>query len=170
MKNLILYRILSYILLIIAGILSLGVLVAFLSALANPVLLLGVFIMACVIIYSYTSWRFLTRGIDQNLPCKPSLRDLIRVNAFVTIGFSALTLFEAIVILTQPHLITTITEQMAAMQPSAEGAGAITPKSVELLFRFMLTYGVILLIHCFITFRLLKQRRDVFDQDKTRPH
>lgn len=162
MRNLILYRILSYILLVIAAFFSFGVVLAFFSALANPVLLLGVFVMACVVIYSYTSWRFLTRGIDKNLSCKSSLRDLIRVNAFVTIGFGALTLFEAIVILSQPHLITDITNQMAAMQPGGEAAN-ITPKTVELLFRFMLTYGVILMIHCFITFRLLKQYRNVFD-------
>ena len=78
MKKLIVYRILTYLLLAIAGVISFFVFGGLMAALANPVMLFFVFLMVCVVIYSYCSFRFLSRGIDAHMYCKPALRDLIR--------------------------------------------------------------------------------------------
>ena len=167
MKNLILYRILSYILLILAGLLSLFVLFGFFAALANPVMLLPVFLMACVVIYSYTSWRFLTRGIDYNQPCKTSLRDLIRVNAMVSILFAVLLLIQSYNILSNPKLLDTALEQAATMQGSgAEEMKQMMPKILLSVLKFMVVYSILLLVHSFFTFRLLKQYRHIFEPPK----
>lgn len=167
MKNLILYRILSYILLILAGLLSIFVLFGLLTALSNPVILLPLFLMACVVIYSYTSWRFLTRGIDYNQPCKTSLRDLIRVNAMVSILFAFLLLLQSYTILTNPKLLETTLEQATAMQGSGtEEMKQLMPKIFMSILKFMIVYSILLLVHNFFTFRLLKQYRHIFEPPK----
>ena len=90
MKNLGIYRVMTYLLLFVAAFMSVGVFTSLLAALANPVGLLQVFVLACVIIYTYCSWRFLVRGIDKGIPSKPVMRDLIKVNAYVSVAVGAL--------------------------------------------------------------------------------
>jgi hypothetical protein len=86
------YRIISFILLPVAGILGFFGLFALMAAVANPSFLLGVFMLACIVIYTFCSFSFLSKGILGNRPCKPSLRDWIRVNAFVSLAFAVLSL------------------------------------------------------------------------------
>ena len=58
------YRIFSYFLLVIAAILGIAALFALLFALSNPALLLSVFVIVAVVIYSIASFLFLLNGID----------------------------------------------------------------------------------------------------------
>ena len=64
MKSLTIYRIFSYILVTIAIILGFASLIALLIALSNPVLIISVFIIIAVVIYSFASFLFLNNGID----------------------------------------------------------------------------------------------------------
>lgn len=75
----ILYRILSYFLLIIAAILGIAALFALLIALSNPALLLSVFVIVAVVIYSVASFLFLLNGIDGKRQLQTKLRDWIKI-------------------------------------------------------------------------------------------
>jgi hypothetical protein len=165
MKNLIIYRIITYILLFIGAFLAFGVLTSLPGALANPVALLPLFLIACVIIYTYCSWRFLIKGIDRNLPCKPSLRDLIKVNGYISVVLGSLFLFQMIVVMTQPTLIDGVLEQVKTAQP--EGtlmSDEALLKWVRVTLAFLLAYSALLIVHTFLTFRLVKEYREVFDE------
>ena len=95
MKNQILfYLILTFIFLPIAAVLGFFGLFALMGELANPAFLLGVFMLACIVIYTYTSFTFFSKAILRKTICKPSLRDWIKVNAYVSIAFAVLSLLK----------------------------------------------------------------------------
>lgn len=165
MKSLLVYRILTYALILVAGFLSLMIVAVLPSAFANPLLLLFVFLLACVVIYSYTSWRFLTKGVDGRQYLKPSLRDLVRVNSYFTVGIAFLCVLQSITLLTQPQMSEEAANQaLANMPPDADFTKADILKLLQFIERFFLVYGLVLLIHAFITYRLLRQYRAVFEQ------
>lgn len=170
MKSPIYYRILTYPLLLVAGFLAFGVIVVLPTALANPVLLLSVFLVACIVIYTYTSWRFLIKGIDQQMPLKHSLRDLIKVNSYCSIVFAALCLIQAGTLTSNPELI----RQAAKQAMSAPGAADATSeeavaKAFKGLLIFLAIYSVLLLVHVIMTLRLLKPYRYLFEQQPKEP-
>ncbi len=159
------YRILTYLIFAIGGFMALMTLTMLMAALANPVLLLPVFLVACVVLYSYSSWRFLTRGIDANRYCKPSLRDLIKVNGYGTMAFAIMTAMQTFTLMMQPAMLNDIMEQALAMQQtSGEGMEDYMMKFMHFLLRFLLVYSIALIIHVFMTFRLLRQNADAFLQ------
>lgn len=163
MKNLSLYRILTYILFAIGGFMALMVLTMILAALANPILLLPVFMVACVVLYTYCSWRFLTHGIDAHMYCKPSLRDLIKVNGFGTIVFAGLMGMQSLSLIMHPGTLNEIMEQAMALQKtSVEGMETMMLKLMQYVLRFMLVYSILLLVHVYISFRLINIHADAF--------
>ena len=62
-NNLKLYKVLTYILLPIAYFFGFIDVLFFISALANPATLIFVFVIACLVIYSITSYKFYKQGI-----------------------------------------------------------------------------------------------------------
>ncbi|MBZ5857374.1 hypothetical protein [Flavihumibacter profundi] len=163
MKNLGFYRILTYILFVIGGFMSLMLLTMVLAALANPILLLPVFMVACVVIYTYSSWRFLTRGIDAHMYCKPSLRDLVKVNGYGTLAFAALTGIQSLSLIMKPAMLSEVMEQAMSMQKtSVEGMETMMMNFMQFLLRFLLVYSIMLLVHVYMSFRLIRQHADAF--------
>jgi hypothetical protein len=164
MNNLVGYRIVTYVLLFVAAFLSMGLLTNMLAALANPVALLPLFLVACVIIYTYCSWRFLVRGIDRGITLKTSLRDLIKVNAYITMALSAIVLFQMIILLSNPEMIGPVLEQAKAAQPAgSEMSDEMLHKMIRATMMILLGYAVLLLIHSFITMRLIRRYAQVFE-------
>jgi hypothetical protein len=127
-------------------------------------MLIFVFLMACVVIYSYCSFRFLSRGIDAHLYCRPSLRDLIRVNGIGTLVLGGMGFINALVLKMNPEMMNTAIEQALSMQKEeVEGLEEMMYSTMKGMLNFLLIYGLILLIHVSMTFRLIKQHADAFD-------
>lgn len=72
---------------------------ALLIALSNPALLLSLFVIVAVVIYSFSSFIFLVKGIDQQRVLKSGLQDLIKVNAYVAIIFVGMNIFQSVSII-----------------------------------------------------------------------
>ena len=165
MKNLGIYRVITYLLLFVAAFMSVGVFTSLLAALANPVGLLQVFVLACVIIYTYCSWRFLVRGVDKGIPSKPFMRDLIKVNAYVSVAVGALLFIVMACVIALPELFQNVLEQTRAAQPSGtDWSNDEILKGARFAVGFLLIYGALLLIHPFMTFRLLKRYPQLFQE------
>lgn len=164
MKQIILYRILTYILVPVAAFLGFFTVLALFAALVNPAVLIGVFMLACIVIYTFSSLSFLNKGIIKKLPCKPSLRDWIRVNAFVSLLFASLSLFQSASLLSNPVSLQQALDAAISSQPNLPAS--LTPQLIKSVMSgslyFMLFLSIILLIHIFFTFRLLPQYKQVF--------
>ena len=165
MKNLGIYRVMTYLLLFVAAFMSVSVFNSLLAALANPVGLLQLFVPACIIIYTYCSWRFLVRGIDKGIPSKPVMRDLIKVNAYVSVAIGALLFISMALAIALPEPFKLLLDQIIAAQPpGTDGNNKKILNGARFGVGFLIVYGVLLLIHPFITFRLLKRFPQLFQE------
>jgi uncharacterized membrane protein len=89
------YRILSYLLLPVAMILGLATLAGLLMALGNVSVLLSVFACGASTIYIIASFMFLQRVIEAKRVVRYSMRDWVRANGFVAMGFGALLIVQS---------------------------------------------------------------------------
>jgi len=160
------YRILTFLLLPIAGIFAMVDLMAILSALAQPAMLLSVFIIGCMVIYVFVSYKFLITGIERAKPCKNSLKDWIKVNAYVCIFFIAMSFIQTFMILSQPiqiqKMMTELISQQQGNFPTGTTADLLVKMMKGILY-FLAAYAAILLAHVILTFKLLKKYNHVFD-------
>lgn len=168
------YRVVSVILLAVAGFLGLADLFLILLSFANPAGFLSAFLLTAVIIYTFTSFYFYRDGIRRGRLVKKSLRDWIRVNAFVAIFFGVMVLINAITILTHPELVASMYKDAMRMQPGYASSGIDSKTFIKMLsgvFVVFSIYALLLLGHITITFRLLKAYAYLFNgigDDKNR--
>jgi hypothetical protein len=166
----ILYRIFSYVLIVIAAFFGIASLFALLMALVNPALLLSVFVIIAVVIYSIASFVFLQKGINSNQPLQPRLKDWIKVNAYVAIVFVGMNIFQSVAVINNPNLLQEAMKQATGMQAFASPLSeTLVLKMIKAIIWFMLIYSVILGIHILQTFRYLKEYAHLF-AEKTNSH
>jgi hypothetical protein len=130
----------------------------------NPAAFLPVFLTGATVIYIATSFAFLVKAIDGKGTVKASLKDWIRVNAFVALFFSMLMLVQSVVLLQQPALLQQAMEQ-AAQQAKWAGAAASEDSfknSMRVVLVCMALLGVAVQIHVFGSFRLMRLHADRF--------
>lgn len=155
------YRILSYLLLPVAFLFGIISLIGLLMGLGNLALLLPVFLTASTTIYIIASFMFLQKGIDGMKPCKPTLRDWIRVNAFVCIFFSVSMLMQSFYLLRNPQMLSEMLDKAIEMQGSPVPK-ELMMKSMKGVLVFMQVLGGLLLVHIFMGFRLIRAYAHVF--------
>ena len=158
------YRILSYILLIVAAFIGIGVLAGFFIALANPALLLNIFIAAAVVMYSISSFLFLINGIDGKKQLKTGMKDFIRVNGFVALFFCIMNLFQSITVIMNPAVLNEAVTQLPQMTSGQQLPKEMILKVLKATMWFLLFYSILLFVHIQISFRLLKQYAHLFGQ------
>lgn len=112
------YGLLYIILLPVALILGLGILLSLIQAFANPVLLLPLFILAGFVVYTIASFVFYQKAVRHQRACKSSLRDLIRINAFIIIIPSVLFILQGVTVASNPNSINEAIKQVKTMQAS----------------------------------------------------
>lgn len=169
MNSLLIYRIFSYFLLVIAVILGIASLFALLIALLNPALLLSVFVAVAVVIYSVASFLFMLNGIDGKRQQQTKLRDWIKVNAYVSIVFVVMNLVQSIAVLQDPSVFADAVKQISTMQQTKSPLSATLMMNIMKAFVwFLLFYALILGAHIALTFRYLKEYAYLFG-DKVSP-
>ncbi|GAC1437950.1 MAG: hypothetical protein NVSMB63_00660 [Sediminibacterium sp.] len=167
MKQLSLFRILSYVLVPVAALFGCMGFFFLLTALTNPAMLLIVFLFSSLTIYCFASLSFLSKGIDRGMQCKPSLRDWIRVNAYVSLFVGLMFFANSLsVFLMGPIALRAFVAQALETQtnlPAGVGPDLFI-RIMQFVAGFMLCVSIILLVHIFINFRLMKIYRHVFGE------
>lgn len=85
-----LYRILSFILIPLALLFAFIDIAFLITAMANPSVLIFVFAIACLVVYTFLSFSFLKRGIEREQHQSAKLKDWIKVNAYVSLFLCSL--------------------------------------------------------------------------------
>lgn len=167
MQQLTIYKILTYILLPFAALFGFVAVIFFFVGLANPLILLPVFLFAGFSIYTICCTIFLTKGIINNRYCKPSLKDWIKVNGYVASFLGAMSLTNCLSILTTPKAkFKDLAAELLANQP-IKPAGFSIDTIVSMMIGMsyvLLAFAIILLVHVSINFRLLKKYGYVFGE------
>lgn len=163
MNKLVVYRTFSYFLIAIATILGIASLFALLIALSNPVLLISVFIIIAVVIYSFTSFLFLNNGIDGKRKLKPGMKDLIKVNAYVAFVFVMMNIFQFVTVMSNTAVLNDAMSQVKTFQNNQSPlSNDLMLKMMKGIMWFLFLYAIILGVHISMTFRLLKQYDHLF--------
>lgn len=166
MKQLTIFRILTFILVPIAVLFGFMDILFVISALANPAFLLVAFIFGSFVIYTFVSLKFLTRSIDVEIPCKASLRDWIRVNAFVSLFMGTMFVMNALsIFFTSDTVLRQYLSQFLESQPNVPSILNLNlfltiMKSVAY---FMIFVGIILTVHIQMNFRIMKKFGYLFE-------
>lgn len=170
MKQLTIFRILTFILLPIAAMFGFMDLLFLFNALVNPALLLMVFVLAAFVIYTFSSLKFLTRGIDVEQPCKASLRDWIRVNAFVSLFMGIMFFLNAVSIIFMGDVsLRQFVNQFRESQPNIPAilTTDLFITIMKAVAYFMLFVGVVLVSHIMLNFKIMKQYGYLFGASRT---
>ncbi len=170
MNSLTFYRIITFILAPIAALFAAIDFFMLFTALANPALLFVVFIIAGFVLYTFASLRFLVKHIDTNKPAKPSLKDWIRVNAYVTIFLGVSFFMNAMtVFFSSDASLNQILSQFLETQPTVPAM--LTPALFISMMKtaawILFFVSVLILAHLPISFRLLKQYKHLFENSPT---
>nr|WP_294997136.1 hypothetical protein [uncultured Sediminibacterium sp.] len=159
------FRILTYVLVPIACFFGLLDLLLLIPAMANPAMWLMLFLFAGIVIYTFSSLKFLRSGIERNARCKPSLKDWVKVNAYVSLALGSMFLVNSIGILSLgPVALNDLVTQMIDSQPNLPKG--MDPDLLVSMLKgvagFMLVTSVIILTHVILGLSMLKKFAHLF--------
>jgi hypothetical protein len=134
---------------------------------ANPALLLMAFAMACFVMYVFASLYFLMFSINNQRPCKSSLKDWIKVNAYGSLFISVLFLMNASAVFFINDInLRQIISEMMEQQPAI--SGKITLDVFIKMFRvvagLMFIISALTITHILMNFKLLKRYDYLFSK------
>ena len=161
-----LYKVLSFILLPFGALIGIVSVFALFMALGNFALLLPLAITICTTIYIFASFFFVLTGIINKKQCKSSLKDWIKVNAYVTMFFATSCITNFIMIKTNPQLKAEFSKQALAMQKNVPpDAAALMPQFINGVMVAMLLLGLSLLLHISLSFTFIKTKSNLFEAE-----
>jgi hypothetical protein len=165
-NNLKLYTVLTYILIPIALFFGfLDVLILF-SSLANPSALIMVFIIACLVIYTFSSFKFLKMGLEREIVQTSKLKDWIKVNAYVSFFLCSLFFVNSISVLVSTNaVLLKFIDEFLQQQPNMpkEITNALVLSILKGVSVLLLVTGIIGIVHIRTTLRLVKQNDHLFE-------
>jgi len=160
------YIVLSYILIPIALLFGFLDSILVLSALANPSALILVFAMACIVIYSFASFKFLKLGIEREQPQTNKLKDWIKVNAYVSLLMFSLIFLNAVSILvsndaTLIGFVDEFLQQQSGLPPEFNSQFVL--KMMRTASYFLFVIGAVGILHIRMTLKLVKEYDYLFE-------
>jgi hypothetical protein len=161
-----LYLVLSYILIPIALFFGFMDSLLLISSLANPSALLPAFAIACIVIYSFTSFKFLKLGIEREQILTSRLKDWIKVNAYVSLLMFCLIFMNAVgVLLSNDANLNAYLENVIANQSGLpkELNSQLLLKMMRTASYFLFVIGMVGILHIRMTLKLVKEYDYIFE-------
>ena len=168
MKQVQIFKVLTYLLIPVALLFGFMAVLVLPTALANPALLIVVFIFSCIAIYSFASLRFVTTAINKAKNCNPSLKDWIKINGYISVGTAFMFLLNSIgILMLRPIEFNEFVSK--AMETQSNLPSSITPAFVGQMLKYtailMLITSTIILVQTRIQFVFLKAYSYVFESE-----
>ena len=152
------YRITGIIVSLFSYLLLFSALTAFFQIGMQGMILLGVFFAASMVIYSILSGMFARLVLMLGQPIRYSLKDWIKVNAYVTLLFTGLGLISMTIVVSNPARLNTLMQQYPAdMRPTP----AMMTQALAFL-KGLLVVCALTFVHCIWTLRLVRKFREFF--------
>jgi ABC-type uncharacterized transport system permease subunit len=122
--------------------------------------------MACIVIYSFTSFKFLKLGIEREQIQTTKLKDWIKVNAFVSLLMFSLIFLNAVALLlsNDTTLIKYIDEflaQQSGLPPEMNSQFVL--KTMRITAYFLFVIGAVGILHIRMTLKLVKEYDYLFE-------
>ncbi len=167
MKNLILYRILGFLINFVCIIIAINLVLSIPLLLSQPFFLLFFFILLCVVLYAWFANAFLKKIIILKQTVKKKMKEWLLVNALVSFIFSIIIIIPGIALLFNPEsFIKALEVFMKQSGASSMGINNDEMKKVAMAeLWFLVIFCFILSIHIIWTYRLVKQNSDYFSDE-----
>jgi hypothetical protein len=136
------------------------------SALSNPSALILLFAMACIVIYSFTSFKFLKLGIEREQIQTTKLKDWIKVNAYVSLLMFCLIFLNAVsILLSSDVILTKFIDEFLAQQSGLppEMNSQFVLKTLRVASYFLFVIGAVGILHIRMTLKLVKEYDYLFE-------
>ncbi len=161
-RKLIMYSFLTFVMLPMSAILGImGVFILF-AAFGNPAAMLDVFIFATFVLYSFSSYSFLIRGVQKGIPFKASFKDFIKVNGYAALIASVLMVVSALLFFTVPTVKNMVLANLVNSQPP----GGVDATRLNAMLTKVLPacagYCVLVSTHFILSLQLLKRYGQLF--------
>ncbi len=150
-----LYRILGIILNAAAIFLAFVLVFSIPLLISSPLNLLSAFMLSCIVMYAWFSFKFHKLVLQQQKPVKKSLRDWIRVNGIVSLIYASVIIAGMTIFLQQPQTLVDQLKQMGIDMPL---------KNIMSMLVVLLVFGIVLFVHVLWTFALLKKNTTYFTE------
>ena len=160
----IIYRILSIIINVFSALVLLMLLIMLPLSIGAPALLLPVFMLACVVLYSWFSTRFRQQVLRRQLQVNKSLKDWVKVNGYVALFFSFLNISSALAVIRNPNMILDSYKEMMK-QFGSKMQQEISVSTITTASYIMLVWILALAIHILWTFALIKKNESFFEKE-----
>lgn len=156
--EIVVYRIVSFLLAPITILFGLSALFGLLSIAANPSALFGVLLVGNVVFYMVCSFIFLIRVVGSGGPCREGLRRSLRTSAIFAIGFCVMIVTMHLTIVSNAEIVSELAGEMHK-QPGIpeEMTYSFLEQSIKNVFTFFMIVALLLILHIIITFRLLNK-------------
>ena len=161
-----LYLALSYLLIPIALFFGFMDSILLISALANPSAMIALFAMTCIVIYSFTSFKFLKLGIEREQILTTKLKDWIKVNAYVSLLMFCLIFLNAVsILLSNDATLIVFVDQFLTQQTGLppEFNSQFVLKAMRVLSYFLFAIGAIGILHIRMTLKLVREYDYLFE-------
>lgn len=159
------YKLLTYLLAIPTAFIGLFSLFGLLLALLNPILLLPIFILLCVVIYVICSFTFLFKIINAQKLGKKILKDLLKINGIIALAFSVLNIINLSSIIFNPAMMDKLVADAITQSASSFPAGITKEMIANVAWTFivfMTIFSTVLITHIIISFNLIKRYASSF--------
>lgn len=164
-----LYSIVTYLLMVPASFLGIMCFLLLMISLLsmNMQALLPLFIMACVVIYTFCTNVFNQKIIVQEKTAKAKLKDWIKVNAFVSAVFAIYNVSVCIHFASNPIALKTATDLAIQQQQNMLTQSGFTAEMISKIFKGIIyglaVYSFVLAAHIFYTIVLVNKFKDKFE-------
>jgi len=157
----VIYRIISFVINLVAFFLT-GILLILLPfILLNPASWFSIFITAGVVLYCWFSSKFRKQVLQRREVVSRKLRDWVRVNGFLTVVFAASLFYQIVLLVNDP------TPMLEMMKPLGEKYHReVKAEDLYLSLTITMTYSGLLIIHIIWTFLLLQKYKDFFREEQ----
>ena len=155
MKGLIFYRILSLIINTFSFFLAISLLSGLQVIFAQPAFAIVLFMMLCVVLYAWFANIFLKKVLIKSEPVSKKTKDLIQVNAIVSLVLCLLIIGPGAMLLADPKPYYDIIDEMMD--------GKITNQMALTQLWIIISFFLVLTVHIVWTYLLIRKRAAYFE-------
>ncbi len=154
------FKVLTYILALPTAFIGLFSLLMLPLALVNLQAALMDFVFICVVVYIVNSFIFLNKTLILQQQTKKIIKDLFRINGIISSLFAIICIVDFISLLINPSIINTGIDTAFAQNPNSFPPQFTKEMMIKFSWFFLSaigSYAIILALHLFIGFKLLKE-------------
>ena len=172
-RGLLFYTILTYFNLVFATLMVTSIILILPFAFSQPAMLFQVFLLTGVVLYSFSSYRFLQKGLKQSQVFRSGFSDFIKVNDFVALFFLFQSLGDLFEIILNKDMIArfmdaffaqtsdVVSDMTQAEQKKLKGA---LVSIIYIIVWGLIVYNLSLLTHVLFSFRFIKKNPQLFEK------